>query len=267
MSVMSNTVVKKIKSDKSLLSSFLGREKEIIQSSVIEKEGLSDFTYSFNLPSCGAFNNGKSQLSLKPLSIGQVVDINKNVKSLNKDGLRQLITILNHSVYGLKLEDLTLSDFYALCFELRFMSYDEPIFVTKQQKVGTEYFNFEKPIIRESLIINKLKEVLVSKDLDYPRVKDKIFELENMSDCSELEKTFFGFSSGISPEDKLDNFRNFNIEGFNIIAEYAVKNDHGVDPKLKLFNEDGTFEESEVSFSHEMFFPRLLRKYLHRLDV
>lgn len=264
---MKNTLVKTIKSDKSLLSSLIKKDTDVIQNSPITKEGLSEFTYSFNLPSNGVFNFGKKEILLKPLSIGQVVDIHKNVKSLNVDGLRQLVTILNHSIFGINLEDLTLNDFYALCFELRFMSYNEPISVIKQQKVGNDYFNFEKPIIKESLIINKLTDILISSEFDYPRVRDKIFELENMNECSDLEKTFFGFANGDSPEDKLDNFRNFNLESFNLIAEYAVKNEHGVQSKLKLFNEDGTYEESEVSFSHEMFFPRIIGKYLHRLGI
>lgn len=263
---MNTTITKKVTPNKSLLTEMTSLQNNNFSNQESLNTVIDSHTYSFKLPSNGYFNDGISLIKLKPLTIGQVSDISKYVKQ-DKTSLRSLTSILSHSVFGIDINDLTLNDFYAMCFELRFISYTDPIVISKEEKIGDQVYTLEKALIRESLSVTDLKSPMIVDGLDSIKVVDKIFELENGGEMSLLEKSFFGYAKGSTPSQKLDNFRMFSLEKLDLIAEFAVKNNHGVSSKVKLFNEDGTFEEMGVEFSHEMFFPRIIREYLHRLDV
>lgn len=263
---MNKTITKKVSPNSMLLKDLQNKDVDTFNSSEYSVEDLGHHTYSFKLPSNGHFNNGISLLKLKPLTIGQVCDISRYVKR-DEASLRSLVSILSHSVYGLDINELTLNDFYTLCFELRFISYTEPIIITKEEIIGDQKYTLERSLIKESLSVTSLKNPLLIDGLDSVKVIDKIFELENKDNMSLLERSFFAYASGKTPSEKLDNFRMFSLEKLDLVAEFAVKNNHGVSSRVKLFNDDGTFEEQGVEFSHEMFFPRITREYLHRLDI
>jgi len=229
---------------------------------VITKKELSNFTHPFDLPSNGVFYENKvSQVLLMPLCIGQLVDIDIALKE--KDDylkMSKLFTIVNNSVYGISVFDLTVPDFYALCFELRNISYkSEPISLTieLEKESGEKYLDVAVLLNYKPDII-KIDKSVDSDSWDYPKIRDMLFELREKDTLTKLEKVLFGYVKGSTPEEKLNVFKSYSIDKFDLITLHLVKSYHGCSRETKLQLSNKKIIESEVQFSFDMFFPRII---------
>lgn len=251
------SVFKKVSSDnklgKDLASSIYDNTEKL-------KENVSSAVYPFNLPSKGFWYNTKD-LFLAPLTMGQVVDIESVLRQKSEaDKLKMMCSIIDKSISGVSSFDLTIPDFYALCYELRLISSNDPIKIVQ----SINGYNVEKDINRNSININYLSSEHIVSKFDYPRMRDKIYKLENDKNIdSVILKEFFGYVKGDTPEEKISNFRSLSPEEGNELIMYTLKVGHGIDPVVKVFLQDGTEEEMEASFDPTMMFPSVINEILY----
>ena len=264
MTAFAGEMKRKITPKKDLGDELMNRSKKFTD--VTEEKNdiikTDTFSNSFRLPSLGRFNGLSDEyLSISPMTIGQACDISR-LSKIEKfsEKLKSLCTILNRSVLNVKCEDLTLEDFYALCFKLRDISSDEPLSISKDFKGIT----LSLKIDIKDIGIKYLDSSILLDDLDYPRVRDKIFLESTKEDGKTLtpsEEFLFGFCKGDTSEDKLDYFRTRKLEDLHIIKKYSDELKFGMNDTVEITNPEGKKEEVEVPFDFFIFFPPSLQNY------
>jgi hypothetical protein len=220
----------------------------------------------FKLPSKGTWYGKLDELRMAGLTIGQAVEIEKCMKIENdSDRLTQFCAIIERSISGINAMDLTVPDFYSLCFELRLISSNDPIFLEKKVNGNT----FKKNIFKESFTLLDFSFNKNFLKYDFPRIRDRIYILSQKNDkeLSSIERTFFGYVKGSTPEEKIKNFKSMSYDELTELIVYTSKVNHGYSPIVKVFNSDGSSEDMEVSFNPEMLLPRCLLEIIYSNNI
>lgn len=218
-------------------------------------------TELYLVPSNGVFYNGIKAVSLSLLTMGQVVDVEKVYAC--KDAYEQFtkfVGVVNGSVYGVPTLELTLQDFYAVCYWLRLNSYKkEPI--TIQMEVEDDNGvprTMIGSVLSDSIEAISLTNFISNPEYDYPRVRDQLFIMQHSAELSNIEKTYFAYVAGGTPEEKLANFRTMRADKFDALNKYIYDSYHGVKTIAKIKFPDGEIREQELKFDFTMFFPRVV---------
>lgn len=228
------------------------------------KKIVSNAFYSFKFPSKGTWYNGLDSVSLAPLNMGQIVDLELVVREKNEaKKLKMLCSIIDRSVSDMSCFDMTVPDFYALCYELRLISSTDPIKVVQE----INGFKMERHIQRDSLEIDYLNTKKDVSKFDYPRMRDDIYAKENEIESSIL-RNFFMYAKGDSPEEKINNFKSMSSSEASELLLYSTTVSHGINPVVKLYDANtGEFEEVEATFEAWMMFPSIIHEILYSIDI
>lgn len=224
---------------------------------------IPESAQTFGLPSDGVFyTDDIKTVQLLPLTIGQVVDVEK-IYSNNKTASEQFeffVNIVHRSVYGINVLDLTLPDFYAVCYELRRISYKkEPFMIQAEFEIGGEVRTLSTPVIMDSITVKKLdSKNNIKTEFDYMRVKDWLYIFQNLDSLSSLEYQMFPFVKGATAQDKLANFRAARADQLQFIQIHQYNSYHGLNKMVKIKSPDGEIIEQEMAFEYRMFFPSVI---------
>jgi hypothetical protein len=218
------------------------------------------------VPSKGHFYNGVSTVSLVPLTIGQVVDIEKVYSAKTAyEQFAKFVGIVNGSVYGVKTLKLTMRDFYALCYNLRGLSYkNDPIMVTISKQISDRVVDLVSPVVASSIKTNNLDNFISNDNYDYLRVEDQLYLLENEDKLGQYEKLYFAYVHGASPVEKLANFRSLPADKFAELLKYVYDAQHGLQDIVQVKLPDtGELVEQELVFEYTMFFPSFIQENIY----
>jgi hypothetical protein len=220
-------------------------------------------TELYVVPSNGMFYNGVKAVSLSLLTMGQVVDVEKVYAC--KDAYEQFtkfVGIVNGSVYGVPTLELTLQDFYAVCYWLRLNSYKkEPITIQMEvEDANGVPKTMIGSVLSDSIEAISLNNFISNPEYDYPRVRDQLFAMQYSAELSNIEKTYFPYVAGGTPEEKLANFRAMRADKFDALNKYIYDSYHGVKTMAKIKLPDGEIREQELKFEFTMYFPRSIRE-------
>jgi len=226
-------------------------------------------TTVYILPSGGAFYNGVDTVQVLPLTIGQVVDVDRVYKGKTvHEQFQRFVSIVNQSVYGVSVLDLTIQDFYAVCYYLRLISYPaDPIVVEAEVEVGGQMRKLNAELKADGITVRKMQALVAERGvaLDYPRVRDHLFAMqaEDGEALTDWERGLFGYVAGATAQEKLANFRNLPSDRFKVLVKHQIDSFHGIEPLVRVTTPKGEEVEQEVSFDYSMFFPSFIQASLH----
>lgn len=229
------------------------------------KEVVANAT-PYVVPSKGHFYNGVSTVSLVPLTMGQAVDIEKVYSAKTAyEQFAKFVSLINGSVYGIKTLKLTMRDFYALCYNLRGISYtNDPIMVSISKQIGDRVVDLVSPIVASSIKTNNLDNFISNPNYDYLRVEDQLYLLENEDKLGQYEKLYFAYVQGENPAEKLANFRSLPADKFTEIFKHVYDSQHGLHNMVQVKLPDtGELVEQELVFEYTMFFPSIIQENIY----
>lgn len=232
------------------------------QDMTISVKDTTSHLHSFTLPSLGKFNKGVKQIAMRPLNIAQAMAICEAIEIKDEgEQLLKLATIVESSISGVHALDLTVPDFNAVCYELRLISSDSPILVEKEV-AGRKLTHM---VVRQSFTTVYIDEKSDVSKFDFPRIRDKIELLRDATRTkfNKVERLFFGYVKGDTPDEKLRNLRDLSYNDFDeLTTVYTGKVAHGQSDKLKVYNDDGSYEEMEVQFDIVRLLPFSITGYI-----
>jgi hypothetical protein len=246
----------------------LSAQPEVLntEQNVVKIKDISSHLHSFTLPSLGKFYGGKKELFMKELRVDQAIRLSE-IQNIKDEGerLAKLSTIVESSITGIKAVDLTLPDFYAVCYELRTISGESPM-VVEREIMGRK---FSKALVKESFTVDYLDEDVDTSKYDFPRVRDKIESSSerNKTKFTDIDCAFFGYVHGLTAEEKLENFRSLSYTELDDLIINCTKLVHGLSDKVKLYSEQGDVEEVEVRFDPIRLLPSSFLQLFHRDNI
>lgn len=256
------------KPNSSLVESLFNQSKDISsEQGTVSVKDISSHLHSFLLPSLGRFYSGKKEILMKELTVEQAIKLSE-ILNITDSGeqLSKLAAIIDSSISGISAYELTVPDFYSVCYELRTISGESPIVVEREIN-GRK---FTKALIKESFTVIYLedREIDLNK-YDFPRVRDKIesTRFATKSKFTDFDNVFFGYVRGSNPEEKLNNFRSLSYSEIDNLILECTKLIHGYSDTVKLYSENGESEEVEVKFDPVRLLPSTFIHFLHRDDI
>jgi hypothetical protein len=234
---------------------------------------MPEGTLAYSVPSRGVFYGGITTVEVAPLTIGQVVDVESVYSGKTVyEQFSKFVSIVNQSVYGVNVLDLTVQDFYAVCYYLRLISYkNEPIMIQVEFDINGQMRKLSTPIYADSISVKSMQDIVPNNELqlDYIRVRDYLFTMqqEESDKLNKWEKLYFAYVAGDTPEQKLANFRALRADKFAFLLKHQVDSYHGVDKLIKVKSPTGEVVEMEVDFDYSMFFPSIIQQAFYGNDI